>query len=543
MVANARIISIMADYLPEPQFSYTKQLEAYDALIEKRKRKQKWGNVWNNLAAFSDPDHVTSGAFGRNEKRIASSYGSSLAQESKRLSLLGKAEKEGIHQEISRRLQDATKKYSMASKSEFDAWFETLGPHFAGEYKKYFDEWNAGVKVKRLEVEDIRKEAKFGWDRLKQDQDQADRAATKVKEADVAFKDAEIDKLYLANFNEYGNYYNQLQMGVVSGQLNLTKLRTKIAEEVQAQDWSNDIKEAVLTGAWSRLNKAVTGSEVVPTTKIAFAADESQRKQAVANTTRLGKTANRKAKTAYAAFVSDNKPETLEQYVNYHRQLSDQLDAVNYADTYAEDSVIKSLMDKFEKRYKGWEAQRPKRYDPEKIPTTKKAQHKISGIIRYVTEGQMNATKSEENPFGDWIPEESKTQEGVVAWPKKHFIVANALMMDEKDPAMKNRILAYLKTMQEKGIVYVATEEEAEIANKIEKRLEVIDESGLAALAKVLGLGNADRGTAITGGDSGSSDITEAPQEAIDVLLRDNTEEARKEFMAIFGYIPAAALP
>lgn len=25
----------MADYLPEPQFSYTKQLEAYDALIEK----------------------------------------------------------------------------------------------------------------------------------------------------------------------------------------------------------------------------------------------------------------------------------------------------------------------------------------------------------------------------------------------------------------------------------------------------------------------------------------------------------------------------
>jgi hypothetical protein len=73
--------------------------------------------------------------------------------------------------------------------------------------------------------------------------------------------------------------------------------------------------------------------------------------------------------------------------------------------------------------------------------------------------------------------------------------------MDEKNPAKRNRILAYLKTMQEKGIVYVATDEEAAIANEIEKRLEVIDESGLAALAKVLGLGNADRGTAITGGD------------------------------------------
>ena len=535
----------MADYnpLPAPQFSYTKQLEAYDELLRKRKNKQKWGNILNHADALMNPNHVASGTFAQNEKRIASSYGSSLAQESKRLSLLGKAEKEGIHQEISRRLQDATKKYSMASKSEFDAWFETLGPHFAGEYKKYFDEWNAGVKVKRLEVEDLRKEARFGWDRLKQDQDQSDRAATKVKEADVAFKDAEIDKLFLANVNAYSNYNNQLQMGIASGGSNITNLRMDIYNQVQAQDWSNDVKDAVIYGAWDRLNKGVTGSSVVPTASVAFSVDEAKRKQGVANTTRLQKTANRKAKTAYAAFVADNKPETLEQYVDYHRQLSDQLDAINYAGIYAGDSDTKALMDKFEKRYKGWEAQRPKRYDPEKIPTTKKAQHKTSGIIRYVTEEQMNATKSEENPFGDWIPEESKTQEGVVAWPKKHFIVANALMMDEKDPAMKNRILAYLKTMQEKGIVYVATEEEAEIANKIEKRLEVIDESGLAALAKVLGLGNADRGTAITGGDSGSSDITEAPQEAIDVLLRDNTEEARKEFMAIFGYIPAAALP
>lgn len=111
--------------------------------------------------------------------------------------------------------------------------------------------------------------------------------------------------------------------------------------------------------------------------------------------------------------------------------------------------------------------------------------------------------------------------------------------MDAKDQAMKDRIFAYLKTMQEKGILYEVTKEEAEIANLIEDELKKVDESGLAALQKALGLDLPKGG----GDDSGSSGITEAPQEAIDVLLRDNTEEARKEFMAIFGYIPAAALP
>ena len=101
----------MADYspLPAPQFSYTKQLEAYDALLEKRKRKQKWGTIFNNVDAMMNANHVASGTFARNEKRIAGSYGTSLAQESKRLSLLGQAEKERIHQEISKRLQDAIK--------------------------------------------------------------------------------------------------------------------------------------------------------------------------------------------------------------------------------------------------------------------------------------------------------------------------------------------------------------------------------------------------------------------------------------------------
>ena len=156
----------MADYnpLPAPQFSYTRQLEEYDALLKKRRSKQKWGTIFNNIDAMTNANHVASGKFAKNEKRLAGSYGTSLAQESKRLSLLGKAEKEGIHQEISKRLQDAIKSNkSMSSKSDFDAWFETLGPHFAGEYKKYFDEWNAGVKVERAEEQDLRTEARFGW--------------------------------------------------------------------------------------------------------------------------------------------------------------------------------------------------------------------------------------------------------------------------------------------------------------------------------------------------------------------------------------------
>ena len=305
----------MADYnpLPAPQFSYTRQLEAYDALLEKRKRKQKWGTIFNNVDAMMNPNHVASGTFAENEKRMSGSYGTSLAQESKRLSLLGKAEKEGIHQEISLRLQKATKDYSMSSKSEFDAWFETLGPHFAGEYKKYFDEWKSGVNVKRAEKLDLRGDVEFGWKRLDEDEKKAKRAADKLKEADLAFKDAEIDKLFLDNLTAYSTYNNELQMGISSGQLNLTKLRTDIVEQVMAQNWTKDVQDAVIYGAWSRLNKAVTGSETVPTTKIAFAAHESQRKQDAASTTRLEKTANKRVRTAYAAFVADkdNEPKNL----------------------------------------------------------------------------------------------------------------------------------------------------------------------------------------------------------------------------------------
>ena len=519
----------MADYLPEPQFSYTKQLEAYDELLRKRKSEQKWGTIFNNIDALTNPNHVTSGYFARNEKRLAGSYGTSLAQESKRLSLLGKAEKEGIHQEISKRLQDATKKYSMASKSEFDAWFETLGPHFAGQYKKYFDEWNAGVKVERAEIEDIRKAANFDMSRIRFDQEQDDRAATKLKEKDTAFKDAEVDKLVNEYRNEYANYYNDLQMGVVSGQLSLTELRSKIAQEVMAQEWSQDVKDAVIFNAWSRLNKAVTGSETVPTTKIAFAADKSLGEQLTANTKRLQGKAGRKVATAYMAFVKnkDNEPKNLDDYVNYHRQLSDQLDAINESGTYAKREVVKSVMDKFEKRYKGYESQRSKRYDPEKAPTYRVAVD-AEGNVDFVTNTMILG--------GGWKPVEGTRKTSARARPSQAFIqIAVEMSNTEKD---QDKFMSVVNKIYDLGLLGITDPEDAKIVQKIIKeindRAKKNDAAALAALREILGV-NIPPG----GGEVG---IPSAPQSAIDFLLRENTEEARREFKELFGYIPEEAL-
>jgi len=137
-------------------------------------------------------------------------------------------------------------------------------------------------------------------------------------------------------------------------------------------------------------------------------------------------------------------------------------------------------MDKFEQRYKGYESQRSKRYDPEKVPTYKKAQNKESGEIRFVTNADINS--------GGWIPVQTTTETAIEPFPKKHFLVGKALWMGAEDQVMKDRIFAYLKTMQEKGILYEVTEEEVEIANLIEEELKKVDEAGLAALQKALGL-------------------------------------------------------
>jgi hypothetical protein len=510
----------MADYLPEPQFSYTKQLEAYDALLEKRKRKQKWGTIFNNVDAMMNPNHVASGTFARNEKRMAGSYGTSLAQESKRLSLLGKAEKEGIHQEISKRLQDATKKYSMSSKSEFDAWFETLGPHFAGEYKKYFDEWNAGVKVERAEKLDLRGDVEFRWKELDEEEKKAKRTAAKLKAEDVAFKDAEMDKLFLDNLTAYSNYNNQLQMGISSGQLNLTRLRTDIVEQVMAQNWSRDIKEAVIYGVWDRLNKAITGSAVVPTASTALKVDAALATQLDKVTARSQKAYNKAAETQFNR-LAKTEPANLEDYVAKRNRI---IEVLNGSDASFE--FKNALIAKYSDQYKGYESQRSKRYDPERVPTYKKAQNQESGEIRFVTNADINS--------GGWIPVQTTTETAIEPFPKKHFLVGKALWMGAEDQVMKDRIFAYLKTMQEKGILYEVTEEEVEIANLIEEELKKIDEAGVVALHKALGLGLPPGG--------GQAGIPSAPQSAIDLLLRDNTEEARREFKEIFGYIPEEAL-
>ena len=479
----------MADYLPEPQFSYTKQLEAYDELLRKRKNKQKWGTIFNNIDAMSNPNHVASGTFARNEKRMAGSYGTSLAQESKRLSLLGKAEKEGIHQEISKRLQDAIKSNkSMSSKSDFDAWFETLGPHFAGQYKTYFDIWKAGVGEERAYEDQLMQDVTFKQGNIKFEQDQADRDAKKVKAEDVAFKDSEIAKLVNQYVNEYANYNNQLEMGMASGRTNLTRLRTKIAQDIAAQDWSDEVKNAVRTGAWAALNLSVTGGATVPGVSKAFAVDKSQREQDAARTTRLEKTANRRVKTAYAAFVADkdNEPKNLEDYVNYHRQLSDQLDAINYAGTYAKREDVKAVMDKFEKRYKGWEAQRPKRYDPESVPTHKAVQvmkrdGSIAGLRLYKTDLQIKESKGTDEVF---VPIQDTKSSGIEKWPKTYFIVGMSLLQSgEHDSDTKKKIWDYLQVAEQEGVVNQLTADQAFAANLIQTEVDKIGEKGMVDLA------------------------------------------------------------
>ena len=268
MVGNVWEHSIMADYnpLPAPQFSYTKQLEAYDELLRKRKNKQKWGTIFNNIDAMSNANHVASGAFARNEKRIAGSYGASLSQESKRLSLLGQAEKEGIHQEISKRLQDATKKYSMASKSDFDSWFETLGPHFAGEYKTYFDIWNAGVKAEVAEEDLSRKRIKFTHENNALIRKAAKDAREKAKADDLLVWDNNVSEIYLANEKEYGQHWQNIHKGWTQSPKDLESVRDRIRVLVQSKkDWSPERKVYVMNNVWEDLQKGVSGSSTIPT--------------------------------------------------------------------------------------------------------------------------------------------------------------------------------------------------------------------------------------------------------------------------------------
>jgi hypothetical protein len=465
----------MADYspLPAPQFSYTKQLEAYDELMRKRKSEQKWGTIFNNIDALTNPNHVTSGYFARNEKRIAGSYGTSLSQESKRLSLLGKAEKEGIHQEISKRLQDATKKYSMASKSEFDAWFETLGPHFAGEYKKYFDEWNAGVKVKRTEKLDLRGDVEFRWKELDEEEKKAKRTAAKLKAEDAAFKDVEIDKLVLDNLTAYSTYNNQLQMGVVSGQLNLTKLRMSIVEQVMAQNWTKDVQDAVIYGTWNRLNKAITGSEVVPSAKTALSVDASLTAQLDKVTARSQKAYNKAAETQFNR-LAKTQPDSLEDYAAKRNRI---IEVLNGTDASFE--FKNKLISKYSDQYKGWESQRSNRYDPESIPSYRVAVDEEGNVI-FATNKQIQ--------IGGLSPVESTRGGAARGRPgQKFFTLAYEISANRED---KDKFMAVVNKIFDEGLLGITDADEAkivqEILREINLRAQKREESGLSALKALL---------------------------------------------------------
>jgi len=204
--------------------------------------------------------------------------------------------------------------------------------------------------------------------------------------------------------------------------------------------------------------------------------------------TRLEKTANKRVRTAYAAFVADkdNKPKNVEDYVNFHRQLSDQLDAINYAGTSAERTVVKAVMDKFEKRYKGYESQRSKRYDPESVPTHKSVQimkrdGSIAGLRLYKTDRQIKESEGTDEVF---VPIQDTKSSGIEKWPKTYFIVGMSLLQsDEHDSDTKKKIWDYLQMAEQEGVVNQLTADQAFAANLIQTEVDKIGEKGRVDLA------------------------------------------------------------
>jgi hypothetical protein len=464
----------MADYnpLPAPQFSYTKQLEAYDELLRKRKNKQKWGTIFNNIDAMSNANHVASGAFARNEKRIAGSYGTSLAQESKRLSLLGNAEKEGIHQEISMRLQNAVKSNkSMSSKSDFDSWFETLGPHFAGEYKKYFDVWKAGVGEERAYEDQLMQEINFKQGNITFEQDQAKLKSDALTKKQKAFKDSQVDKLFGEYVQGYSNYYNDIQSGTVSGSLNLNRLRQEIFDSVYAQDWDSETKAAVVYGAWAKLNLGVTGGASVPSVTNALDHKAKWDTHGEKVLTRDQKAVDRKASDAYAEFVK-KVPEDVNDYADKYRELSSNLMALDVNG--ASPSNVATLLTNYDKYWKGWSSQRGKIYDPVTAPSTK-AVIDSEGNYRLRTDKQIEAvhgTDKEYNPV-------NKEAAAKIAAPGTAFFAMAVKMMGEGGDRQK---LSDLNVILNKGLIGGLNERQIKLANSVLAKLEKLNKESLNEL-------------------------------------------------------------
>ena len=146
MVANARIITIMADYIT-PKFDNQSLWSAYNAENQRLQKKKKWGNIWNSLAGAMDPNHVSSGMSARNDKRINSMSTSGMSGLLQQMKLMQSAEKEQIERELNSRL--LTELPNLKSASDFNKWFQSQGPYVSPYYKDFFSTWAAGQKESR----------------------------------------------------------------------------------------------------------------------------------------------------------------------------------------------------------------------------------------------------------------------------------------------------------------------------------------------------------------------------------------------------------
>ena len=125
----------MADYIT-PKFDNQSLWSAYNAENQRLQRKKKWGNIWNSLAGAMDPNHISSGMFARNDKRINSMSTSGMSGLLQQMKLMQSAEKEQIERELNSRL--LTELPNLKSASDFNKWFQSQGPYVSPYYKDFF---------------------------------------------------------------------------------------------------------------------------------------------------------------------------------------------------------------------------------------------------------------------------------------------------------------------------------------------------------------------------------------------------------------------
>jgi hypothetical protein len=150
-----------------------------------------------------------------------------------------------------------------------------------------------------------------------------------------------------------------------------------------------------------------------------------------------------------------------------------------------------ALIAKYSDQYKGYESQRSKRYDPERVLTHKAVQimkrdGSIAGLRLYKTDLQIKESEGTDEVF---VPIQDTKSSGIEKWPKTYFIVGMSLLQsDEHDSDTKKKIWDYLQMAEQEGVVNQLTADQAFAANLIQTEVDKIGEKGMVDLAARLNM-------------------------------------------------------